>query len=308
MANSQFWHSIVCFKNIKINTYYFAEDATWLFPASDIQDIIDIINKNSDDVGLKKPCAKPTAKSKIRVFQGDSWKIIDVLQKEDIFKVTKLCGLERVKEFQEWIKNLCINEPNGCILSKDSKEYEFLNLATNRFLDLYEEINNCTFMNLSPEARLYKIKDIFSVYTELLSYSPIKEHIDFIKKTRPPMESVISSEFVKFVRNILAHFPFFNTWDEIFISKKLINWEREGLSIDKFLNKYQGHEEVQYRFMEAKSCKWRYPTLKFPSEYNEDKIFLKDMINEKDGVLLCVILMFNVVSSQIISINESRLS
>ena len=155
-------------------------------------------------------------------------------------------------------------------------------------------------MDSSAETRLHKIKDFFSIYTEMLSYPPIKNHIEFVEKTRPPMESVIVSEVVKFIRNILAHFPFFTTWDDIYFTKQLINWASEGKSIDRFLNRYQGHEDVQYRFKERESGKWSYSTIRFPKEYNDDKFFLKDMINEKDGILLCAVLMFGVVSSQII--------
>ncbi len=156
-------------------------------------------------------------------------------------------------------------------------------------------------MDLTPEIRLYKIKDFFSVYSEMLSYASIKDYIEIVENTRPPMESVISSDWVKLVRNILAHFPFFTSWDEIYISKQLVNWASEGKSIDRFLKKYQGHKEVEYRFKERLSDKWRYPTIKFPSTYNEDKIYLKDMITERDGVLLCAVLMYKVVSSQIIN-------
>ena len=47
---------------------------------------------------------------------------------------------------------------NENILSKNAKEYDFLNLSYNRFLDLYAEINSLDFMELSPELRLHKIK------------------------------------------------------------------------------------------------------------------------------------------------------
>lgn len=305
MASSQFWHSTVTFNDINLNTYYLAENMIWLFAASDIYAVIDKINEGNSGIDdVKYSSLYPEAQKKIRIYQDNTWKTIDVLQKEDIVEIAKSCIPEEINEFLEWIKNIYLTVPEGCILSKDSKEYEFLNLATNRFLDLYGEINNPTFMDLSPEARLYKIKDIFSVYTELLSYPPIKDHINFIEKTRPPMESVISSDFIKFIRNILVHFPFYTTWDEIHISKQLINWAIEGRSIDKFLNQYQGHEDVQYRFMETKSRTWRYPTIKFPTVYDDSIFYLKDIINEKDGVLLCAILMFNVVSSQIISTDK----
>lgn len=302
MANSQFWHSIVTFNNININTYYLPENKVWLFSAPDIYTVINKMKEERNDVIDVKQLS--TLQSKIRIFQGNSWRTIDVLQKEDIFKVAKSYISEKIKSFEDWMENICPTVPEGCILSKESKEYEFLCLAVNRFLDLYKEINNSTFMNLTPETRLYKIKDIFSVYAELLSYPSIRDYVDFIEKTRPSMESVISGEFIKFIRNVLVHFPFFTTWDEIYISKQLVNWANERLSIDKFLNKYQGHEDVKYRFMEANSRKWRYPTIKFPPVYNEDRIFLKDIVNEKDGILLCVVLMFNVVSSQIVKLKE----
>lgn len=301
MINLQFWHSSSIFKDSTINTFYLAETKLWLFMASDINKVIDKINENKVTHNhLKYVATKPISKQQIRIFKNNKWEIIDVLCKEEILKAIESCVFAEAKEFEIWVRDLCNSVPEGCILSTDSKEYEFLNRATNRFMDLFEEINNSSFMSNSPEIRLYKLKDLFGVYTELLSYQPIKDHIDFIEKTRPSMESVISSELIKFIRNTLVHFPFFTTWDEIYISKQLINWNSEGRSIDRFLKKYQGHEDVLYRFQERISGNWRYPTIKFPQTYNDDKIYLKDMITEEDGVLLCAVLMYNVVSSQII--------
>jgi len=68
----------------------------------------------------------------------------------------------------------------------------------------------------------------------------MKEQIQFVKNSRPPMEAVISNEFIKFVRNVLILFPCFTKWNDIYISKRLVNWKSEGQSIDKFLTKYQG--------------------------------------------------------------------
>ena len=297
MTNMKFWRSSSIYNDVTITTYYLAENNTYFFEASNIFETIAKLNGTLDE---KAAISMPTSKSKIRVFQNNTWELVDVLTKDDILEVTSLSPFIVVKCFEEWIKNLCGKFPEECILSKNSKEYEFLNLATNRFMKLYEEINNCSFMDLNAETRLYKIKDFFSIYTEMLLYPPMKDHIDFIEKTRPPMESVIVSDLVKFIRNILAHFPFFTTWDEIYISKQLVNWASSGRSIDKFLEKYQGHEDVLYRFKVNSTGEWRYPTIKFPPIYNDDKIFLKDIINERDGILLCVVLMFKVVSSQIV--------
>ncbi len=193
---------------------------------------------------------------------------------------------------------------NEDILSKNEKEYEFLNLSYNRFLDLYEEINNVNFMELSPELRFYKIKDIFGVYSELLSYEPIKDFIDELRKHRPPMEAEMSSAVLKYIRNVLVHFPFFKTWNEVYVTKKLINWTCDGKFIDKFLNKYTGHKEVEYRFKYVGHKEFTYVTFSFPEEYTENKIYLKDMISEEDGIRFCVFLMYRVLMSQVISITE----
>ncbi len=302
MSNLRFWRSSLIFDDVTITIYYLAENNTYLFSASNIFELISKLNESLDG---KNTISMPIPKRQIRIFRNDVWETVNILNKDDIFEVTSLNSSKAVIRFEEWIKNLCSNVPEECILSKDSREYEFMNLATNKFMDLYEEINSCFFMDLSPEVRLHKIKDFFCVYTEMLSYPPIKEHIEFVEKTRPPMESVVVSEVVKFIRNILAHFPFFTTWDEIYISKQLINWASEGRTIDKFLKKYQGHEDIQYRFKVRLSGEWRYPTIRFPPIYNDDKIFLKDIINERDGILLCAVLMYKVVSSQIIDQSES---
>lgn len=193
---------------------------------------------------------------------------------------------------------------NDDILSKNAKEYDFLNLSYNRFEDLYAEINSLNFMELSPELRFYKIKDIFSVYSELLSYEPIKEFINEIKKHRPPMEAEISSAVLKYIRNVLVHFPFFKTWDEVYVTKKLINWTSEGKFIDKFLNKYKGHKEVEYRFKYVGHKEFTYVTFSFPEEYADNKIYLKDMVNENDGIRFCLFLMFRVLMSQVVLITE----
>ncbi len=97
------------------------------------------------------------------------------------------------------------------------------------------------------------------------------------------MEAEIGSEFFAFVRNILVHFPLFQSWGEVWINKDIVNWCKEGQSIDKFLNKYEGHDPVKYRFWEADKKKMTYITVSFPKEYTKgSKIFLKDILSEKD--------------------------
>ena len=179
-------------------------------------------------------------------------------------------------------------------------EKEFLTLAYNRFYDIFEEIMDDSFWNKEEWYRFSKVKDGFAVYSELLNYPPIKWVIECIKKVRPPMEAEIGSELFKFIRNIIVHFSFFESWNEVWINKSIINWHKEGQSIDKFLNKYKGKDTVKYRFWEAQKKRMTYLSINFPKKYEEDtKIYLKEILSEKEGVKFSFILMKQILDSQV---------
>ena len=180
----------------------------------------------------------------------------------------------------------------------------FLSLGYNRFYDLFDEVMDDDFWEKEDWYRFSKVSNIFSVYAELLAYEPLKHVLEAIKKQRPPMESEIGGSLFKFIRNILAHFPVFETWDEVWVSKELVNWQKEGLTIDRFLKKHAGHDEVKYRFWEAEKKKMTYMSLSFPKEYGANKIFLKDMVAEKDGVKFSLILMRQILNTQVESVGE----
>lgn len=185
-------------------------------------------------------------------------------------------------------------------IEPNKSEVQFLTLAYNRFYDLYEEVMDDNFWGKDEWERFSKIKQAFSIYAELLNYEPLQWVIEKLKTARPPMESEIGSELFKFVRNVVAHFPFFKSWDEVWINNSLVNWYKEGQTIDKFLKKYEGQSKVKYRFWEPSKKKMTYLTISFPNEYiNDSKVFLKDIITEKEGVKFSFILMRQIMNTQV---------
>ena len=178
----------------------------------------------------------------------------------------------------------------------------FLSLCYNKFYDLFDEVMNESFWENDSWYRFSKVSQTFSIYAEVLSYEPFKYVLKAVKEKRPPMESEIGGPLFKFVRNVLAHFPFFNSWNDVWISKALVNWQKEGLTIDSFLKKYSGHEEVKYRFWEADKKLMTYMSIKFPDKYDDNKIYLKDIIPEKDGVKFSFIMMKNILNTQVESV------
>ena len=108
----------------------------------------------------------------------------------------------------------------------------------------------------------------------------------------------------KFIRNVLVHFPFFETWEDVWVNKPLVNWNKEDQSIDKFLTKYQGSSVVKYRFWEEDKKQMTYLSISFPKLYSENKIYLKDIISEKEGCKFAFIMMKNILNTQVEEINE----
>lgn len=184
-------------------------------------------------------------------------------------------------------------------LRPNKSEIEFLTLAYNKFYDIFDEVMDDSFWNKSEYYRFSKVKDGFTIYAELLNYSPIKWALKYMEKTRPPNEAYIGKVF-KIIRNIFAHFPFFESWEGVWINKSIINWYKGGLSIDKFFNKCKGNDTIKYRFWESEKKKMTYIPIKFPVKYEENtKIYLKDIISEKDGVKFSFILMKQILDTQI---------
>lgn len=185
------------------------------------------------------------------------------------------------------------------------KEKIVLNLFYNRFYDLYDELMDDNLFKKTPEYRFLKIREIFSVYKELLNYEPIKQYLNYIKSGgRPPLEGFIVDDLFSFIRNVLLHFPFFDKWDDVYISKALATWNTKG-TINKFLQKstkikIDGKGIIKYRIWENSKKQMTYISINFPEKYGEtNKIFLKNIISENDGIKLSICFMKKIIETQV---------
>ena len=77
-------------------------------------------------------------------------------------------------------------------LRPNKAELEFLKRAYDRYYDIYDEVFQDSFWENNSYYRFCKIKDAYLIYSELLSYEPIKWVIEKIKTNRPPMEAELS--------------------------------------------------------------------------------------------------------------------
>lgn len=197
-------------------------------------------------------------------------------------------------------------------LKPNKRELEALNLFYNRFYDLYNEINRDDFFEKDSQIRFYKIREIFGIYKELSGYEPIRYYLQYVKKGgRPPLEGFIVDDLFGFIRNILFHFPIFDNWDSIYINKNLATWNKSG-TIHKFLLnsvkiKIDGKGIIKYRIWEKDVKKMTYIQINLPEQYENNNIYVKDIISEKDGVKLCTAFMKEVLDTQVNSDEEPNI-
>ena len=87
-------------------------------------------------------------------------------------------------------------------------EFRVLEIGYNRFLDLYEDVMNENFMRKRPATRLAIVKDLCSVYSELIKYAPLEFVLENAER---PHFKLMGKELINFLRNLLLHFPYFES-------------------------------------------------------------------------------------------------
>jgi hypothetical protein len=185
-------------------------------------------------------------------------------------------------------------------LRPNEAEKEFLSLAYNRFYVLYDEIKSDIFWEKDDCYRFNKIRDAFLVYAEILNYPPMQWVFEHIKKTRPAIEADIGRELFKFIRNVMAHMPFFEAWNDVWINKNLVNWYKDGQRIDTFLKEHEETGVIKFRYRIPSKKKLVYLSIHFPADYTSNKkIFLKDILEEKEGVSFAVSYMRKIIDTQV---------
>jgi hypothetical protein len=183
-------------------------------------------------------------------------------------------------------------------------EVEFLNLSFNRFLDLFGKIVDDGFWQQEPNDRFFEIKELFAVYTEILKYPPAQWVID---SNRRPNYSTVGWDVFKLIRHVLMHFPFFEKWDDVWIKQSLVNlYSTRPQLIDRFLSKNEGKGQLKYRFWEPRKRKMTYIAITFPKDYTKgEKVLLRDLLPEEDGVKFSAIFMWNSLKVQIEEIKDT---
>lgn len=213
------------------------------------------------------------------------------MEKEKIAKIRDLIKII--------IKAKHKNEQRDKYIKPNKKELSFLNLAYNKFYDLHDKLTKKENI-LNSQERFLILKNIFQIYNECLQYEPIRYYLKFLEKNRPSGD-IESLKYFQIIRHILIHFPFFEKWNDVYITHDLITWTGKKSKIDSFLLDNEGKEPFKWRIWDPLNKKMKYGyVINFPKDYSKNsKIYLKDLIDENYGIEISLIMIKGVLESQV---------
>jgi len=133
------------------------------------------------------------------------------------------------------------------------------------------------------------IKQLASLVSELLDVDDIRKKLIELANTSNVNgeDNDIKLETFDLIRNIIIHFPIYESWDEIYISKELLKWNtnRNGQIINYF--KKHCKKSFTYRIFLNENGKWieRHTiSITVPELKDEEGIYLKDILSLNDAI------------------------
>lgn len=167
----------------------------------------------------------------------------------------------------------------------------FIKMAYERIFFIEEKFD---YKETPPEIRLLYIKELFTIFEELnkIKFRRSNEGLNPIATEKLFNDLKLT---VAFIRNILSHFPLFNTWDDIYVSKAFsLELGGKNGKIVKFLTHDETRPPLHYQLTFKDGTK-RQTLINYPQfKSDTDIVFLKDIVTEKDGVLVLTHIMDHI--------------
>jgi hypothetical protein len=155
-------------------------------------------------------------------------------------------------------------------------QIHFLNLAFSRYHKVIDELD----VSKSEKENFLLIKEVLSIYTELERYWPVHQTL----KAAPENFQQIASLF-KVIRNLVLHFPFFDSWSDIQFNKELIlAMDPSNASIDRYFKKT---DHIEFFFKLGHENMLEEGKILAPMGYNENKmVYMRDILSLESAIIL----------------------
>lgn len=178
----------------------------------------------------------------------------------------------------------------NCIDHKSLIEKKFLDCLSEEINELYALILYDCRPNRNTKENFELITRTAQLFAEILKYGNNEEKFKELLASSIEGGDQFAEKYELFfvIRNILAHFPIFGSWDEVCIDSELLNWNaKSGGKIEKFFQKNEGktlkysiYTRVDYFYDKTKEFEITIPKL------GSNKIYLRDIISLDDVLWL----------------------
>jgi len=174
----------------------------------------------------------------------------------------------------------------------NSHQIRFIKMAYQRIFFIEK---NLDYEITPPHIRLLYLKELFTIFEELhkIKFARSNEGKMSLqtKQTLDEMKLIVA-----FIRNVVSHFPLFNTWDDIWISQdfsvKMGGTERG--KIFKFLKHNEQRIPIAVQVI-YKNNSVRQANFNYPQHLEQHQVvYLKDIISEEDGAIIVLAIMSEI--------------
>lgn len=171
-------------------------------------------------------------------------------------------------------------------------QVEFIEKCYQRIFYIEKSLD---FAETSAPIRLLYLKELFTIFEELHKIKFTRSNEGKIDPN--DLEKLDQLKLVMgFIRNVLSHFPLFNTWDDIEISQEFslgMGGPKNG-KIYKFLSHDPKRIPVAFRLTYIDDST-RQANIHYPQHLkSSDRIYLKDIVSEQDGALIILNIMSHI--------------
>jgi len=163
-------------------------------------------------------------------------------------------------------------------------------LFVNRVMELMEEAYDIilNYDYAGEDKRKFEIiKELSALTVELLKKKDINNKMKKIAESSKINGDNVEEKFntFKMIRNVIHHFPIFKSWEEVYISYDLLEWNES--KSDQIKNYFKTEKEFSYIIYLHESGEW-VPKINIdirtPKLEKSNKIYLKDILTLNDAL------------------------
>lgn len=147
---------------------------------------------------------------------------------------------------------------------------------------------NCDIV--APEKSYQLLKDIAIISGELLDNKKNKDEFEKLLKSTvvDSRQYHEKSETFRMLRNLIAHFPIFEKWEDIFITKNMLRWNNKIGFIEGYFSKNSGRklEFSVYTRKDSFYNKTKDFEIIVPELKESKRTYLKDIISLENAMWL----------------------